>query len=363
MLTLTESAARSLLASSAFAPSHPGLVGLTVPLPAAGTTALTAAPLLTARSAPALPTPTMVTALPGSRFPLRHGFARAYAVSGPPSPGLEAALTRMTEDLAQASPISRPPETGTASGIASGVVVSLEAGSDTEGLLGLARRWELAHLLAPVLVAAFANSPLHEGRPSGWRSHRQSRRAPRPVTTDPRADWAALVLDAPVTAPAPASGGTFAAWVGVPFREWTRTQAGPRPTVADLHRHEATVRPVISARGHLRLDLADAQPGTGWQVPAAVITALLDDPRASVQARGAVSPLRTIPDLWQRATRDALTDPVLSRAARTCFLAAYGALARWGTSRALRDAVWSYTDRYVMLSRTPADDTLDHLPR
>ena len=37
-----------------------------------------------------------------------------------------------------------------------------------------AARWERAHLLGPVLVAAFANSPLSEGRPRGWMSGRQA---------------------------------------------------------------------------------------------------------------------------------------------------------------------------------------------
>ncbi len=53
------------------------------------------------------------------------------------------------------------------------VQVCLDAGYEEPGPLGHGRRWWLAHQLGPVLVAAFANSPLAHGNPTGWRSHRQ----------------------------------------------------------------------------------------------------------------------------------------------------------------------------------------------
>ncbi|MFC7646154.1 glutamate-cysteine ligase family protein [Streptosporangium lutulentum] len=65
-------------------------------------------------------------------------------------------------------------------------------------------RWERAHLLGPVLVAAFANSSLSEGRPYGWMSGRQAvwerldptRTAPVPAADDPAAAWTEYLLDA-----------------------------------------------------------------------------------------------------------------------------------------------------------------------
>jgi glutamate--cysteine ligase len=53
------------------------------------------------------------------------------------------------------------------------VQVCLDAGDDSDGFTGYRWRWRLLHAIGPVLVAAFANSPLRDGRPSGWRSSRQ----------------------------------------------------------------------------------------------------------------------------------------------------------------------------------------------
>ena len=86
------------------------------------------------------------------------------------------------------------------------VQVCLDAGHEEPGPLGHGRRWRLAHQLGPVLVAAFANSPLGRagppaGGPPGRRCGRRSTpgraRAP-PLDGDPRAAWARHVLDAPV---------------------------------------------------------------------------------------------------------------------------------------------------------------------
>lgn len=94
-------------------------------------------------------------------------------------------------------------------------------------------------------------------------------------------------------------------------------------------------------------------------MPLAVIAALLDDPQAAAEAGAATVSLPGTPRLWERAARDALTDPALAAAARICFVAAYAALARQGVSRDLRDAVAAFTERYVLRGRCPADDVLD----
>jgi glutamate--cysteine ligase len=231
-----------------------------------------------------------------------------------------------------------------------GIRVALEAGTDDDGPLGLRRRWHLAHAIAPVLAAAFANAPLRHGRPTGWRSTRQALRRElpsAPAGPDPRAAWTALVMDAPV------------AGTGRTMRAWSRSGPGDRPTVGDLSRHLASLRPPVAARRHLELDVADRQPGNGWRVPLAVITVLMDDPRAAAEAEAATRALAATPRLWERAARDALTDPLLAAAARECFVAAYAALARQGVARELRDAVADFTERYVLRGRCPADDVLD----
>lgn len=415
---LTERAAEEFIATSAFTPGIPGFVGIAVDL------------LVDPACAPA------------GRRPLRHGFLdtrspRILTVSGPPSPGLEVALRRMGDDLAASARIVEQHRltvvqqaTGTVHPQApmsaidtatAGIRVGLEAGLDDGGPLGLPRRWQLAHLLAPVLAAAFANSPLRHGRPTGWRSVRQAlrrdlatpfapntaeaREAPashpresrtahqqqtRPTTPQqsepttpqqfgpatPRQSGPATPHEAPATDPREAGTSGFGEGRAADPREaWTAyvmdtpgsTGISPRQrlhrtgliTRAELERHLATLRPPVAARGHLEFDVADRQPGDGWRIPATVATMLLDDPRAAEQAEEATARLIGEPGLWERAARDALTDPVLAAAARDCFLAAYGALARQGVSRDLRDAVADFTERYVYRARCPADDILD----
>lgn len=290
-----------LVADHAFAPATPGFVGATVELP--------------------------VTL--GERVPLRHGFLTPRAsgralVSGPPSPGLETSIGRMTDDLDAARALLGTVAPG-------GVRVALEAGLDGGGPLGLNRRWALANTLAPVLAAAFANTPSADGR----RSTRQSRHRDLPVLRairDPRRSWAAYVLEQP--------GLT-------------------RPGLTELARHVGALRPPVAARGHLEIDVADQQPGDGWRVVVAVTAVLLDDPRAAAATEQITAPLAAEPGLWERASRDALSDPVLAAAARACFVEAYGTLARHGAARDLRDQVAEFTERYVMRGRCPADDLLD----
>jgi len=316
------------IAERAFAPGAPGFVGAAIDL-------------LLAR--PGLPGPALAAL--GLRPALRHGFltarsARVAVVSGPPSPGLETCLARMAEDLPSAVSILAghgADPNGTHSGrTAAGIRLGLEAGLDGGGPLGLVHRWRLAHTLAPVLAAAFANSPA-----GGWRSGRQAGRREMPVVPpgrDPRAAWTGWLLGAE--------------------RFGDRVRAG-EASAADLDRHVESLRLPVVARGHLELDVIDRQPGDGWRVAIAVAVALLDDARAAEQAAAATDRLAGEPRLWERAARDALTDPVLAEAARDCFLTAYAALARQGTARGLRDEVAEFTERYVLRGRCPADDAID----
>ncbi|KUL37217.1 ergothioneine biosynthesis glutamate--cysteine ligase EgtA [Streptomyces sp. NRRL F-4489] len=257
------------------------------------------------------------------------------------------------------------------------VQVCLDAGHEEPGPLGLGRRWLLAHLLGAVLAAAFANSPLAEGRPTGYRTTRQAiwtridpgRTLAPPAGPDPRAAWARYALDAPVMC-VRRPDGPWDAPEGLTFREWVRTGAPRPPDRADLDYHVTTLFPPVRPRGHLELRMIDAQPGEdGWIVPLAVTAALFDDPEAAEYAYRAVKPLAETagrdpaPDnpLWRTAARDGLADPELRAAAAACFAAAREALPRLGAAPAIRDAVAEFTARYVDRGRCPADDQLDAL--
>ncbi|MFF9900079.1 ergothioneine biosynthesis glutamate--cysteine ligase EgtA [Streptomyces longispororuber] len=275
------------------------------------------------------------------------------------------------------------------------VQICLDAGYEEPGPLGFARRWRLAHLLGPVLVAAFANSPVQDGRATGWRSTRQAvwagidpGRSGAPALDDePRTAWARHALDAPVMCvrtrdaeDAGAAGTTGAVdapdgarWLvpeGLSFRSWVRSGLPRPPTRADLAYHLTTLFPPVRPRGHLELRMVDAQPGEdGWVVPLAVTTALFDDAQASETAYRTVKPLAERAGaapaphnaLWRDAARHGLTDPELREAAQACFAAALDALPRLGASPEVTAAVAAHADRYVARGRCPADDLLDAL--
>ncbi|MFF7981676.1 ergothioneine biosynthesis glutamate--cysteine ligase EgtA [Streptomyces sp. NPDC007901] len=254
------------------------------------------------------------------------------------------------------------------------VQVCLDAGHEEPGTLGHTRRWWLAHQLGPVLVAAFANSPMVGRRPTGWLSTRQllwleigaGRAGAPPLDGDPRTAWARHVLDSPVMC-VRRDNGPWEVPEGLTFREWTRSGA---PTRADLDYHVTTLFPPVRPRGHLELRMIDAQPGDdGWIVPLAVTAALFDDPVAAETAYRTVKPLAeramSLPaphnPLWIDAARSGLGDPELHEAAVACFAAALEALPRLGATPEVVAAVRAYRDRYVLQGRCPADDLLDRL--
>ncbi len=247
------------------------------------------------------------------------------------------------------------------------VQVCLDAGDDSDGWTGYRRRWWLADALGPVLLAAFANSPCRTRSGVRWVSRRQAlrfgtdasrTRAPRQAA-DPRRAWARYALAARVAMIAEPEPLPWLVPAGLTMRDWLRGH-GPRPaTLGDLELHLGTLVPPVRPRGYLEFRMIDQQPGDGWVVPAAVVSALLDDPVAAAAAVAATehlrSPLRRHRD-WLAAARDGLADPALAAAALACFTAAADALARQNASVEVRHAVAGFIDRYVAHGRCPADD-------
>ncbi|WP_020124216.1 ergothioneine biosynthesis glutamate--cysteine ligase EgtA [Streptomyces canus] len=254
------------------------------------------------------------------------------------------------------------------------VQVCVDAGCEEPGPLGHVRRWWLAHHLGAVLLASFANSPMADNRPTGWRSTRQlrwmqigaGRAGGAPLDTHPRTSWARHVLDAPVMC-VRRDSGPWDVPDDLTLRDWTRHLMPRPPLPGDLDYHMTTLFPPVRPRGHLELRMIDAQPGDdGWIVPLAVTAALFDDREATDIAYRAVEPLaartlgRPAPHnpLYEVAAREGLTDPGLREAAVTCFTAALDALPRLGATTAVMDAVSGFVERYVLRGRCPADDML-----
>jgi ergothioneine biosynthesis glutamate--cysteine ligase EgtA len=210
------------------------------------------------------------------------------------------------------------------------VQVCLDAGDDGDGYTGYRWRWHLLHAIGPVLVAAFANSPLRGGRPTGWQSSRQQvwahmdpgrTRPPRlngarngqlagglngarngsggrSPAQDPREAWVRYVLDAQVMCVRDPGSDDWSAPPGLTLRDWVRGRPQNRasvelgtvttrlraPTTEDLAYHVSTLFPPVRPHGHLELRMIDAQPGDGWIVPLALTSALLGDEQAGAAA-------------------------------------------------------------------------------
>src|SRR5215467_7986087 len=262
------------------------------------------------------------------------------------------------------------------------VQVCLDAGDESDGPDGYRWRWRLLHTIGPVLVAAFANSPLRDGRRAGWRSARQQVWArmdpgrtrppvgpgaadgapvaggtPGPPDGDPREAWAAYALDAQVMCVRDPSSADWSAPAGLTLREWVRagSAAPPRPpTTEDLAYHLSTLFPPVRPRGHFELRMIDAQPDDGWVVPTAVVSALLSDTRASEEALAAAARIWDSrpsesngdgEDPWLRAARLGPADPRIAAASRECFAAARAALVRQATPDAILAAVDDFIER------------------
>jgi glutamate--cysteine ligase len=242
------------------------------------------------------------------------------------------------------------------------VQINLDTGTSGE----IDARWARAHGIGPVLLAAFANSPFVDGRPSGWRSSRwatwgeidASRTAPAAAPgIGAGAAWHRYALDARVMLIRVDEARTEPVLEPMTFSEWMRDgHPFGFPTRDDLLYHLSTLFPPVRPRGRLELRMIDALPDPLWSVAVAVATALVDDAPAAAVADAALPAVR---DRWGPAARDGLTDPALHAAAASCFASAIPALARLGATRATVAAVERYADTYVARRRTPADDRLD----
>ncbi|MFD1536573.1 ergothioneine biosynthesis glutamate--cysteine ligase EgtA [Nonomuraea guangzhouensis] len=227
-----------------------------------------------------------------------------------------------------------------------------------------AARWDRAHALGPVLMAAFANSPLSDGRPCGWMSGRQAvwdhldptRTSPVPASGDPVEDWAEYLLDARLMLVREDEQSYRTVRDGSTFRDWLTADGGRRPTAEDLAYHATTLFPPVRPRGWLEIRYLDAQHPAIWPVCVAVTHALIIDDRAADTAMAAAEPYRR---MWGVAARCGLADPHLRRVAEACFRAALEALPRCGADPGLVREVAAFADRHVSTGRSPASDLLD----
>lgn len=244
----------------------------------------------------------------------------------------------------------------------SAVQVCVDAGEGAQ----VAQRWAALHELGPVLLAAFANSPVVHGRRTGWKSSRMASwlaldpdrtSPPRAVAGDPGRAYARRALDTQVLCVR--GEETWEVPDGVTFGDWIDGAFATPPTRSDLDYHLTTLFPPVRPQGHLEVRYIDQQPDDEWAVALAVVAALMLDPGTVDRARAAAEPAS---DRWTAAARHGLADRVLRRAAGEVFEQAHRTLAgpafadldpwvRHGVDRVISDR--------VLRGRCPADERLD----
>jgi glutamate--cysteine ligase len=218
-------------------------------------------------------------------------------------------------------------------------------------------RWRRAHALGPVMAAAFANSPMWCGAPSGWKSTRLAtwsgidRTRTVPVGGEGASDWARYMLDARVMLIRRSDDDFVPILDRLTFGDWiNRGHAFGWPALDDLAYHASTLFPPIRPRGWMELRMCDALPDPWWKVPVMAWTALLYGPAIIDPETGS---------LWREAARSGLEHPLLQQEAMRAFAAAIDALDALPSFGVDPSLVVEYVDRYVARGRTPADDTLD----
>jgi glutamate--cysteine ligase len=240
------------------------------------------------------------------------------------------------------------------------VQINLDAGDGDD----VRRRWQRAHAAGPALAAAFANSAIHDGRPSShqstrlaiWQAIDASRTAPAGSASDvdPWGSWADYVLDAQVMMVRD-GGDARCCDSRLTFREWISSghKDFGHPTRDDLAYHATTLFPPIRPKGWLELRMIDALPDPWWRAAVTVSTAVVTDPAVADDVAAALAPTH---DMWAEAARDAVADPMLATAAATCFEATLDALPRLGVTGETAQATRDYYERFVVKGRCPADE-------
>ena len=242
--------------------------------------------------------------------------------------------------------------------------VNVDAGEDDEGR----RRWHVAHLLGPTLLAAFANSAVVEDGPTGYKSSRMlswfqldgTRTHPVSNGGDAFTDWADYALDACVMFIRTSDDRYEPLAAGLTFADWiVDGHALGFPDASDLEYHLTTLFPPIRPHGnHLELRMIDMLPDPWWRAAVALTHALVCTTSLNDVVVAACEPTR---DRWDLAAKCALEDPPLRASANACFGAALPVLAGAGCDATTIAAAKEYVERYTVRGLVPADDRISSL--
>ena len=224
-------------------------------------------------------------------------------------------------------------------------------------------RWRLVHQLGPVLVAAFANSPVGPRGGTGWQSHRlatwwaidPSRTRPVDHVGDPGEAWLRYALDADVLL-IRRDGDAVAVTESFSFQRWLHEghPLGP-PTVDDFDYHLSTLFPPVRPRGYLELRFLDALGHPHWLVAAALVAGLVDT-HCVAAALAATEPAT---GRWMDAARLGLADESLASMAADVTDIALAGLVRGNAGPEILEAVRAWRDGELARGHAPASSVRD----
>jgi len=223
-----------------------------------------------------------------------------------------------------------------------GIQVNLDFSSEADCFA----RLRLAQALVPLLYALFANSPLLDGRPSGFLSTRgeiwartdPDRTGLLPFLLAPHAGYADYVehaLDVPMYFIRRAGNFLDMTAERFSFRRYLRDGfVGERATMADWDLHLSTLFTEVRLRPQIEVRSMDSLPPALSLAPAALLKGLLYDADAGAAAWALCRPQspaelqETLQLSWRQALRTPWRNGTLHDLARECL-----ALARAGLHR------------------------------
>ena len=228
----------------------------------------------------------------------------------------------------------------------------------------------LATMIAPAVVAAFANSPTPEavnGRALAWMRLDPTRTGIPAIMAagvdDPVAHltWAAMRADVMFIQRGEVLAAGRPGWA---FEDWVR-DGHPRfghPTTADLERHVTTLFPEVRLRGFLEVRGVDQLPRRWRAAPVVLLCGLLYDPDTTAEALALLAPhRRDLPRMQDRAARRGLTDPVVWAVAGSLWELGLEGARRLGADVGATwlDVAEAYLARFVRRRHHPADEQRD----
>ena len=238
-------------------------------------------------------------------------------------------------------------------------------------------RWTLANLLAPLLTATFASSPVDGGvcgRAAAWQVL-DSTRTGFPVgfsdasLEDPVSQMTASALAADVLLVRTSDQTADPGRPGWTFRDWL-TDGHPeygRPSAGDLAYHLSTIFLEVRPRGVLEFRGIDAVPHPWRSAPVILLVGALEDPVARGRLIELLEPARSdLAGLWHRSARSGVADPAFCALAVEVWSYALAGAARlpddYLPTGGLGD-VEVFLERFTLRGRCPADELREQLIR